>query len=268
MHDFKLMMITNDLVEALQLVSAGVDRLFVDLELTGKESRQGHLDSVISHHSIQDVEELSAVKQSAELLVRINPVAEKTESEIDAVIQAGADIVMIPMFRAQSEIDEVVRMIDGRALFCPLIETLDACTWFCGDEANLIGVDEVYFGLNDLHLELNLRFMFATLLDSNVSLAMARAKEMAIPFGFGGIAPLDAGWLDGRSVAALHVEFGSQRVILSRMFRSLLSENPAIFVEEVTRLRSVMETLEGDAIATNQLARQSLQTIHAIENGH
>jgi hypothetical protein len=240
----------------------------VDLELIGKEARQGHLDTVISQHSIQDVELLSEVKQSAELLVRINPLHDKTELEINAVIEAGADFVMLPMFRGQAQIDEIVRIIDGRVSFCPLIETLDACAWLCGDEANLVGVDEVYFGLNDLHIELNLRFMFATLLDSKVSLAIARAKEMAIPFGFGGIAPLDAGWLDGRSVAALHVELGSQRVILSRMFRSLLSENSTIFVEEVTRLRSVMETLEGDAIAASQMARQSLQMIHAIEDDH
>ena len=119
MQDFKFMMITNNPVEASELVKAGVDRLFVDLELTGKELRQGHLDTVISHHSIQDVEALSAVKRSAELLVRINPLDENSKTEIDEVIQAGADIVMLPMFRGQAQIDEVVRIIDGRALFCP-----------------------------------------------------------------------------------------------------------------------------------------------------
>jgi len=268
MQDFKFMMITNNPVEASELVKAGVDRLFVDLELTGKELRQGHRDTVISHHSIQDVEALSAVKQSAELLVRINPFDENSKAEIDAVIEAGADIVMLPMFRDQAQIDEVVRIIDGRALFCPLIETLDACAWFCSDEANLMGVDELYFGLNDLHLELNLRFMFASLLDSRVASAIAHAKDIGMPFGFGGIAPVDAGQLDGGSVAALHLELGSQRVILSRMFRPLLSENSTVFVEEVSRLRSVMETLEGDAIATSQLARQSRQMIHAIESDH
>ena len=268
MQDFKFMMITNNPVEASDLVKAGVDRLFVDLELTGKELRQGHLDTVISHHSIKDVEALSAVKRSAELLVRINPLDENSKTEIDEVIQAGADIVMLPMFRGQAQIDEVVRIIDGRALFCPLIETLDACEWFCSDNAHLIGVDEVYFGLNDLHLELDLRFMFASLLDSRVASAIARAQEIGIPFGFGGIAPVDAGQLDGSNVAALHLELGSQRVILSRMFRPLLSENPTVFVDEVTRLRSVMETLEGDVIATSQLARQSRQMIHAIESCH
>lgn len=268
MQDFKLMVITNNPVEGSELVKAGIDRLFVDLELTGKELRQGHRDTVISRHSIQDIEALSEVKQSAELMVRINPFDENTNTEIDAVIQAGADIVMLPMFRNQAQIDEVIRIIDGRALFCPLIETLDACAWLCADEANLIGVDEVYFGLNDLHLELNLRFMFASLLDSRVASAITRAKEIGIPFGFGGIAPVDAGQLDGGNVAALHLELGSQCVILSRMFRLLLSEDPTVFVEEVTRLRSVMETLEGDAIATSQLARQSRQMIHTIESGH
>jgi len=106
------------------------------------------------------------------------------------------------------------------------------------------------------------------LLDSRVASALAHANEIGIPFGFGGIAPVDAGQLDGGNVAALHLELGSQRVILSRMFRPLLSENSTVFVEEVTRLRSVMGTLEGDAIATSRLAGQSRQMIHAIESGH
>ena len=52
---FKLLMITNDPLKAKILSDNGVDRIFVDLEILGKQKRQGHLDTVISKHKISDV---------------------------------------------------------------------------------------------------------------------------------------------------------------------------------------------------------------------
>ena len=51
----KLMYITNrpDVAQVAQ--SCGVDRIFVDMEYIGKEERQGGLDTVKSHHSVEDV---------------------------------------------------------------------------------------------------------------------------------------------------------------------------------------------------------------------
>jgi len=45
----KLMYITNDAEIAKIAENAGVDWIFVDLEINGKEERQGHLDTVISN---------------------------------------------------------------------------------------------------------------------------------------------------------------------------------------------------------------------------
>ena len=43
----KLMYITNDDTVARIAEDSGVDWIFVDLEVKGKEERQGHLDTVI-----------------------------------------------------------------------------------------------------------------------------------------------------------------------------------------------------------------------------
>ena len=51
----KLMYITNKPEVAKIAQNAGVDRIFVDLEIIGKEERQGGLDTVISRHKIEDV---------------------------------------------------------------------------------------------------------------------------------------------------------------------------------------------------------------------
>ena len=65
-------MITNDPLKAKILSDNGVDRIFVDLEILGKQKRQGHLDTVISKHKISDVAKIKTISQG-EVLVRINP---------------------------------------------------------------------------------------------------------------------------------------------------------------------------------------------------
>lgn len=49
-----LMYITNDPAVALIAEKNGVDRIWVDLETLGKEQRQKGLNSVKSHHTIED----------------------------------------------------------------------------------------------------------------------------------------------------------------------------------------------------------------------
>ena len=51
----ELMYITNRTDIASLAQDAGVDRIFVDMEYIGKELRQGGLDTVQSHHTIDDI---------------------------------------------------------------------------------------------------------------------------------------------------------------------------------------------------------------------
>ena len=267
MNSFRFMMITNEPKEAKTLIDAGVDRIFVDLELLGKEQRQGHLDTVISRHTIADITRLHPKHLGAECLVRINPVNPGTLAEVDAVIEAGADLVMLPMFQNEDDLKRVIEWIDGRARFCPLIETLSACRWMTETKGVLLnGVDELYFGLNDLHLEMGCRFMFSTLLDERVKLALQAAKNSDVPFGFGGVATLYGGLLSGRFVAALHAYFGSTRVILSRAFRQALETNRgADFKTQFKELRDYFNQCQQDASLTERLADEAFTIIAALE---
>ncbi len=58
----KLMYITNQPEIAQIAESAGVDRIFVDLEYIGKSDRQGGMDTVQSRHTIDDVRKKSRVQ--------------------------------------------------------------------------------------------------------------------------------------------------------------------------------------------------------------
>ena len=100
----KLMYITNRPEVAKIAQAAGVDWIFVDLETIGKQARQGGLDTVQSKHTVADVAAMRPYVKAGGLLVRVNPIYEGSQAEIDAVIAAGADIVMLPYFKSKEEV--------------------------------------------------------------------------------------------------------------------------------------------------------------------
>ncbi len=96
--------ITNRPDVALVAEKYGVDRIWVDLETRGKEERQHNLNTVKSRHSISDITAIKQVIRKAEMLVRVNPWYEGSQAEIDAVIAAGADIIMLPYWKTPGEV--------------------------------------------------------------------------------------------------------------------------------------------------------------------
>ncbi len=70
----KLMYITNNPRVAQIAASAGVDRLFVDMEVLGKAERQGGMNTVQSHHVPGDIAALrEAVGPGVEIMARTDP---------------------------------------------------------------------------------------------------------------------------------------------------------------------------------------------------
>lgn len=219
----KLMYITNRPEIAQIAESAGVDRIFVDMEYIGKSDRQGGMDTVQSHHTIGDVAVIRNAITTADLLVRVNPIHKKTvdycssKEEIDAVIENGADIIMLPYFKSADEVREFVKFVDGRARTLPLLETVEAVD--CIDEIlDIDGIDEIFIGLNDLSLGYQKKFMFELLSDGTVEYLCHKFKKKGIPYGFGGIASLGKGMLPSEYVIKEHYRLGSTCSILSRSF--------------------------------------------------
>ncbi len=214
----KLMYLTNDPQVAAIAQAAGVDRIFLDLELRGKEERQGHLDTVISHHSIEDVRRLKAVLTSAQLLVRVNSMYAGSEAEINKVIADGADIVMLPYFKTVKEVADFVSVCKGRVKTCLLFETPEAVEHI--DEILAVpGIDEVHVGINDLHLGYHLNFMFELVANGTVETLCRKFAEKGISYGFGGVGrPGSNVALPAERILAEHYRLGSSQVILSRAF--------------------------------------------------
>ena len=169
----KLMYITNRPEIAMIAESAGVDRIFVDMEFIGKDARQKGLDTVKSHHTVQDAANIKQAISKAELLVRINPIHDalpnyaSSEDESDAVIEAGADILMLPFFKTVEEVRTFVRLVGGRAKTMLLLETPEAVE-IVDEILEVPGIDEIHIGLNDLSLGYGMKFMFELLADGTV----------------------------------------------------------------------------------------------------
>ena len=121
-----LMYITNNPKVAAIAQDAGVDRIWVDLEYKGKETRQAGMNTVKSNHTVEDVRCLRPYITTSSLMVRVNPIDSDSKEEIDAVIEAGAEFIMLPMFKTKAEVETFIALVGGRAKTILLLETAEA----------------------------------------------------------------------------------------------------------------------------------------------
>lgn len=215
-------------------------RLFVDLESHGKAERQAGRNTFISTHTPEDVGRVKSVLQRAKLMVRLNPLHRGSADEIELVLAQGADRLMLPMFTEAWELQAFCALVRGRVPVTALLETAGAFEslpeWIATE-----GLDEVFVGLNDLHLSMGLHFMFEPLALGLLDTVARLCRVQGLRFGFGGIARLDEGLLPGRDVLAEHLRLGSQAVILSRTFHQ--DGSAGRFEDQVAALRTAERAL-------------------------
>lgn len=281
----KLMYITNKPAVAKIAEEVGIDWIFIDMEFIGKDSRQGGLDTVQNHHTMEDVKIIRKAVTKSRVLVRVNPIHEalsdypSSKEEIDAVIEAGADIVMLPFYKTVKEVRQFIQYVGGRAETCLLLETAEAAI-LLDETLKVPGIDMIHLGLNDLHLELGMKFMFQLLSDGVVEQLGNKIKAAGIPFGFGGIARLDSGMLPGADVLKEHVRLDSSMVIVSRSFCNTdvitdLDEVRRIFTEGIKAIRDLEAEAQAAAnyfLKNRQEVEKAVETIveniEKKENGH
>lgn len=273
----KLMYITNKPWVAKIAEDAGVDWIFLDMEFIGKDARQGGLDTVQNHHTVKDIENIKNAVKTAKVLVRVNPIHDalpnypSSKDEIEASIKAGADILMLPFFKTVEEVKRFVGYVGGRAKTLLLMETVEAAN-LVDDILEVPGVDMIHLGLNDMHLELGMKFMFELLADGTVEKLGNKIKAKGIPFGFGGIATLDGGALPGSMVLKEHVRLGSSMVIVSRSFCNTdvvtdINKVKRIFDSGISGLRDLeKEVSQKDVVYFEENRLAVIDTVNRIIN--
>ena len=273
----KLMYITNKPEIAQIAESSGVDRIFVDMEYIGKADRQGGLDSVQNHHTVEDVRAMKQAVESAEVLVRVNPIHEATadycssEQEIEDVIRAGADIIMLPYITDVQQVKDFLGFVGGRVKTMPLIETPQSAE-FLDEILALDGIDEIYIGLNDLSLGYHKKFMFELLADGTVEKLCLKCKLKGIPYGFGGVASLGKGMLPGEYVIREHYRLGSTCSILSRSFCNVdkvkhIGIISSTFIDGVKAIRELEKECESKISYFRENEREVAEKVRMICEG-
>ena len=242
-----LMYITNNPSVAMLAQKAGVDRIWVDMEYMGKEERQAGMNTVKSHHNLNDVATIREVVTDSALMVRVNPLHENSKAEIDGVIERGGEYIMLPMFKGVEDAQRFVDLVGGRAKTMLLIETAEADA-AAEEIAKVAGVDEIHIGLNDLHLAYKKKFMFELLANGTVDRLSEIMQRNGKRFGFGGIARIGYGDLPAEHVITEHYRLKSEMAILSRGFCNAnavkdVAEIEEIFLKGMQDIRAFERTL-------------------------
>ena len=242
------MILCNDAESAIAAQEAGVDRIFYDMEYIGKAERQHGRNTVKSDNKLDGIPAIRTVLTSSKLLVRTNPIHAYTKMEVDKAIEFGADILMLPMVMDQHDVEQYVSYVNGRCKVCIMIETAAAIARL--DKILAVpGVDELFIGLNDLHISMGLTFMFELLSDGLVEYIANKCNKVGMPFGFGGIARIGEGDLPSDYILGEHVRLGSQSVILSRTFKGIVgvdaNARPINLKDEVLKVRQRLSEIES-----------------------
>lgn len=267
-----LMYITNQPSIARLAEQSGVDWIFVDLEQNGKVERQGHLDTVISRHTMRDVSRIRAVLKHSKLLVRVNPIFPGSRFEINEAIHRGADMIMLPYYKTAEEVRTLIELVGGRAQVCLLCETKEAVE--CMPEVLQIpGIACIHLGLNDLHLSYGQSFLFEPLANGLVERVVSKIQATGLPYGFGGIARIGKGILVAEQILGEHVRLKSSLVILSRSFcdigghESVTAQQAQLFQQEVWKIRAYEQQLQHASAEWLEKNRMRLvDHVHVIAN--
>lgn len=247
MKHLNLMILADTPSAAMSAQEAGVDRIFYDLEYVGKAERQHGRNTVLSQNDIEDLPAIREVVTTSQLLVRTNPIHAYTAMEVEKAIAYGADILMLPMVMDHHDVETYVKQVNGRAKVCIMVETAAAMARL--DKILAVpGVDELFIGLNDLHISMGLTFMFELLSDGLVEYIAEKCNKAGVPFGFGGIARIGEGMLPSDYILGEHARLGSSSVILSRTFKGVVgvdaNARPVDLMEEVEKVRNRMVEIE------------------------
>jgi hypothetical protein len=184
--DFVLTLFTNDAVLAAAADDAGVERIGIDMEKVGKSARQGHLATWISDHDEADLAAIRPVLRRARLFTRCNPVHAGSRDEIDRLIAAGVQVIMLPYFRTTADAERFIRLVDGRAHPVLLVETADAAA-VIADLCRIAGVAEIHIGLNDMRLSLRWPSHFHVLVSEFLAGLCDTVLDAGLRLGVGGL---------------------------------------------------------------------------------
>jgi hypothetical protein len=233
-------------------LAAGLSSFLVDMEWRGKEARQLDSDTEINRDVPDDAKSLRSLG-APRVWCRLDRLGPWTTEEIEAAIDAGVDLLFLPMVERPREVEAVLRSIDGRAPLAILVETPGAVD--AVGEIAMLPLAAVYLGLNDLSIARRTP-LFAALADGTVD--QVREAMGDIPFGVAGVTSLAGGRpLASHLLLAEIARLDCRFTFLRRSFRrDVLDPEGVDAAHEVATIRAAWADLrrrDAEAIARDRL---------------
>ena len=262
-----LFYITNNISEAQIVDKLDIDWIFIDLETVGKKDRQIGRNTVMSYHSISDVQKIRRVINNTKILLRCNPIGIHSKKEIEEINKtSGIDMVMLPFFKTVKEVKMFIELLDtSKVEPTLLIETTSALDNL-SDILKLYPFKYVHIGLNDIHIERNTSFMFEPYIDGLLDKAVSILRSNNKKFGIGGIGKIGSDLLPTpECVINEHTRLKSSGVILSRSFKGNFSEeSKELFETELTQ--SVIKFRKQEKYSKTLDENQLLENYDILKN--
>lgn len=221
-----LFYITNNISEAQIVDKLDIDWIFIDLETVGKKERQIGRNTVMSDHSISDVQKIRRVITNTKILLRCNPIGVHSKKEIEKInMTPGIDMVMLPFFKTVKEVKIFLELIDTSKVEPTLLIETTSALKNLNDILKLYPFKYVHIGLNDIHIERNTSFMFEPYIDGLLDKTVSILRSNNIKFGIGGVGKIGSDLLPTpECIINEHTRLKSSGVILSRSFKGNFSE--------------------------------------------
>ena len=184
----ELVLFENDATRIKHHLDSGLSSFLIDLEILGKDLRQLGFNTEIRPGTLEDLRAIAA-QSAAKVWCRLNRFGSHTPEEVNLVLAAGADVVMLPMITTISEVATFIDLVGQRCEIGLMIETLDGVR--LAPKLSRLSIDYVFFGLNDFAISRGGGSIFQALLDGSVE--KVRQAIPDIRFGVGGLTDLRQG---------------------------------------------------------------------------
>lgn len=262
-----LFYITNNIIEAQIVDKLDIDWIFIDIEKIGKKERQVGRNTVLSDHSIDDVQKIRGVINNSKILVRCNPIGTHSKKEIEEINNtSGIDMVMLPFFKTAKEVQIFIDLLDTSKVEPALLIETTSAIYNLNDILNIYPFKYVHIGLNDIHIERKTGFMFEPFIDGLLSKIVNKLNDNNVKFGIGGIGKIGSNLLPtAECIINEHTRLNSSGVILSRTFKGEFSEeSKQIFENELTD--AVLKLREFEKYSRTLDDNQLLENYDLLKN--
>lgn len=213
---------------------AGIHTVLIDLERETKLERQMGKGLFISDHIIDDLRLIRKTFPELTIVTRINSLNKDSDHEVENVLEAGTDAIMIPFIQTCEELSIFNEYIKHRSNIIPLFETIWSVLHIekCLDA---LDTDTCHFGLNDLALEQGWSSIFTAFEWPPFLHALDIVRKRGMQFGIAGIGnQLDTSLpVHPSDFFIQQIKQGGSRFWLSRNFRRIFqSPHPEILLQQ------------------------------------